>query len=356
MNPEDYFGDNAEVVSVLKKSREQSVVVHQDGKTRSLAEEIQRAINDCHHLPRDKARDIENLMIYRNCDTVLSFVEFAIKESPCNRNLYAGIENAVEEFNDIRDMRHFRYFLPDETDFVLAYMDVSDLSEDVKGILGIPDQAEKGHGDESKVVIMPDGSQTVLVGIKSNRTEYNNMQEYLRDLKNEDAIVLPRGYFIRTPIQMLMTLMQFVCDNQIIIRRCPQCGKLFETPRASKKYCSKECALMAKKEQSKKSAEKEDVQAVYNFRQAVKKRFRRYCQGKTHTFTVDTLRIPASMTAQSAVIEKAVQNRNIPAFDNALEDLIEAQKRTLPQEEYIEWLETAGRKRGKHVSNRISEK
>lgn len=359
MKPENILQDKMETISIQKIKDGGSVVLHQGGMIRSLPEEIQSAISECYRLPHVKAKDYDVQKIYCNCDTILTFVDFVSKVSPCDRNVYDGVEKIIEEFNDTPETHQFRHFLPVKTNSVLIpkeYADTSGLTEDLNELSGLPRKVADGFRDKGKGVMMKDGSWSNPSAITSDKPMYESVHDYLEALQKKEAEVLPPGYMIRTSIQMLMTLMKYVCDNQIIIRRCAYCGKLFEAPHASRKYCSKKCALAAKKEQSRKSAEKEDVQAVYNFRQVVKKRFQRYCQGKTHMFNVDTLKIPASMTAVSDAIEKAVQNRNLPAFENALEDLIEAQKSNLSQEEYINWLETAGRKRGSHVGDRIQKK
>jgi hypothetical protein len=345
IRPAEYFDlKNLFQIEVIQfESRKgQEYVVHDNGERLLLADELHRAVEICRvqgNLLRHRLLTLNKVavtedarrirldiqMILRNQATIFVFYHFMTKHSPCDLNVFRGMQEIVEEFPYVEDKKYPLYFLPEELP---------------NPLLCVP--------DEGVAVVMPDGSKSITYGVISSKRMYRSTVDYLEDLQSDQAQVQGPAYIIRSPYQMMMTLLKKVCENMLIMRKCRCCGRLFQARHAGKKYCSKECSEKRQKEQTKSSKEKEDVKALRNFRQAVLKRFSRYCQGRTKDFSLGSLKIPEEYDALITDFKRAVTLRDQAKFYNALDDLIQNQKEKLQPDEYLYWLEHAGRKRKVH--------
>lgn len=347
--PNDYFNASRlfQTETIHFESREKLVyVTHENGEKALLAEDIQRTAEVCHAMEEDLlnlSREIKKntsfnskdriqsdiRMILRNQGTILTFYNFVLTQSPCDLNVFRGIEEIVEEFTYVGDKRYPSYFLPEE----LTNQDPN----------------------EGTAVVLKDGSQACVYSIGS-KSKYYDVLSFLEDLQSHSVQVQGPSYIVRSPYQMMLTMLKHICENKLILRKCSCCGEVFQALHASRKYCSRQCSDKRREENTKESQAKEDVKALKNFKQTVSSRFRRYCQGKTKNFFISLLKIPEENGELIQEFDRAVTQRDQALFYNTLDNLIQQQKERLQSEQYVQWLETAGRKRKSYGNCRDSEK
>lgn len=324
-------------------------VVYEDEERRLLAEVLPETVKICQEQGenlrdwynklddeklrtdgRDTRYDIQ--MILRNLGTIMAFYKYMLDHSPCGLNIFRGVQEIVEEFPNVSNKRYLTYFIPEEI------------------------ATERRDPSEGLSVITTDGTPACVYSVESETHKYKNISSYLDDLQSNKARSQGPSYFVRSPYQMMMTILKHICENRLIFRRCPCCGKVFQANHAGRKYCSKKCSHIKIIEQTELSKAKDRVKALRNFKQAVHSRFIRYCQGKTKTFSISSLEIPEGNDELIQEFDRAVTQRDQVLFYNALDNLIQHQKERLQPEQYVQWLETAGRKRKSYGNCRDSEK
>lgn len=352
-NPEHFFSGYEGKTITIQKIQSDAFVQHSDNSLVPIADELTKALRDCQIVGASIGRQIEQLKVEKKSEhlntnigqeneveneifhrerilsnqrIIFMLVDTLLKESPCELNLYHGIVKVIEEFPYEGILKHPNYFLPDFDVFSM-------------------------NSENEATVEIGDGDFAIVYGVSGEKNHYK-LGEYIDSLVDNVVKANLGPYIIRTPYQMLMTIAEYACEEHIIFRKCENCGKLFQANHALRKYCSRKCSEERKKDQTQYSQNKEINRALANFKQAARNSFERYRQGKTNGYPVDILKIPNTDTDIKGKFEIAIKMRDKAGFYNALDLLIQSQRESLNETDYLLWLETAGRKRHGYSRNK----
>jgi hypothetical protein len=174
-----------------------------------------------------------------------------------------------------------------------------------------------------------------IQSVASHSAEFYSSYSNCGKLPDNKDVYL--GYRITNDFQMVLSLLDVACENNILIKRCQHCHSYFIAPTRGKSYCDRSSC---KKDRINSAAR---GNTAHKLRMRVKKRLRD-CPDDfdSEDYLLSYFRV--SNEERPLVQDIIHAKNNASSFTLAIDALIQNQKEKLSKVEFEEWANCAGRK------------